>query len=90
MGAPQVVAKGINLVAQRIRDLAVEHKVPVMEAPPLARSLYRHSDVGDQIPAALYTAVAEVLAYVYQLDQHLAAGSNTMPPNLDVNVTLSR
>lgn len=80
MGAPQVVAKGINLVAQRIRDLAVEHKVPVMEAPPLARSLYRHSDVGDQIPAALYTAVAEVLAYVYQLDQHLAAGSNTMPP----------
>lgn len=78
MGAPQVVAKGMNLVAQRIRELAEEHRVPVLEAPPLARALYRHSDLGDQIPAALYTAVAEVMAYVYQLNQYFA-GSGAVP-----------
>ena len=71
MGAPQVVAKGMNLIAEKIRDLAREHGVPVLEAPPLARALHRHTEVGDQIPAALYTAVAEVLAYVYQLNQYL-------------------
>jgi flagellar biosynthesis protein FlhB len=80
MGAPQVVAKGMNLVAQKIRDLAAANKVPVMEAPPLARALYRHTDIGDQVPAALYTAVAEVLAYIYQLNQFLAAGTSAMPP----------
>jgi flagellar biosynthetic protein FlhB len=74
MGAPTVVAKGMNLVAEKIRQLAAEHKVPVLEAPPLARALYRHSDIGDQIPAALYAAVAEVMAYVYQLNQYFAAG----------------
>lgn len=75
MGAPQVVAKGMNLVAHKIRDLAAEHNVPVLEAPPLARALYRHAEVGDQIPAALYAAVAEVMAYVYQLNQYLAIGA---------------
>ena len=55
MGAPVVVAKGMNLLAARIRDLAVEHRVPVLEAPPLARALHRHTEIGDQIPArALY------------------------------------
>lgn len=83
MGAPQVVAKGMNLIAQRIRELAAEHGVPQLEAPPLARALYRHSDVGDQIPAALYTAVAEVMAYVYQLNQFISSGGRgVMPPNL--------
>lgn len=80
MGAPQVVAKGMNLVADRIRALAAEHRVPVLEAPPLARALHRHTEVGDQIPAALYTAVAEVLAYVYRLAEYLAAGSGMLPP----------
>jgi flagellar biosynthetic protein FlhB len=51
MGAPVVVAKGMNLIAQRIRELAGENHVPVLEAPPLARALYRHADIGDQIPA---------------------------------------
>ncbi|WIM06754.1 MAG: flagellar biosynthesis protein FlhB [Candidatus Nitricoxidivorans perseverans] len=81
MGAPQVVAKGMNLVARKIRDLAGEHGVPVLEAPPLARALYRHTDIGSQIPGALYTAVAEVMAYVYQLNQFIAAGgSQPRPP----------
>ncbi len=79
MNAPEVVAKGMNLVAEKIRSLAAEHRVPVLEAPPLARALYRHAEIGEQIPAALYTAVAEVLAYVYRLDQYLAAGSGTPP-----------
>ncbi|MBV2235143.1 MAG: flagellar type III secretion system protein FlhB [Sterolibacterium sp.] len=78
MGAPQVIAKGINLVAQNIRELAAAHEVPLLEAPPLARALYRHCDIGEQIPAALYSAVAEVMAYVYQLQQALAG--DALPP----------
>jgi flagellar biosynthetic protein FlhB len=80
MGAPMVVAKGMNLVAQRIRDLANENQVPVLEAPPLARALYRHADVGDQIPGPLYSAVAEVMAYVYQLHQFALSAGNLLPP----------
>ena len=75
MGAPQVVAKGMNLIAQNIRELAAEHGIPLLEAPPLARALYRHCDMGEAIPAQLYGAVAEVLAYVYQLQQYQAARS---------------
>jgi flagellar biosynthetic protein FlhB len=84
MGAPQVVAKGMNLVAEKIRSIAAEHHVPVLEAPPLARALHRHTDIGDQIPAALYTAVAEVLAYVYQLGQYVSGGvpQPPMPPSV--------
>ncbi len=72
MAAPVVVAKGMNLVAERIRELATENRVPLLEAPPLARALYRHGEVGDAIPAALYSAVAEVMAWVYQLNDHAA------------------
>ena len=79
MNAPRIVAKGMNLVAFRIRDLALEHEVPVVEAPPLARALHRHAELGDQIPAGLYTAVAEVMAYVYQLNQFVAGGTMTPP-----------
>lgn len=80
MSAPVVVAKGMNLIAQRIRELAGENQVPVLEAPPLARALYRHTDVGDQIPAPLYTAVAEVMAYVHQLTQFAASAGELLPP----------
>ena len=69
MAAPQVVAKGTQLVAERIKELAREHHVPVVEAPPLARALHRHVEVGEVIPGPLFTAVAQVLAYVYQLNQ---------------------
>ncbi|GAB2182553.1 flagellar biosynthesis protein FlhB [Denitratisoma sp. agr-D3] len=80
MGAPVVVAKGMNEVALKIREIAGENRVPVLEAPPLARALYRHTEIGDQIPAKLYTAVAEVMAYVYQLNQYLADGGATLLP----------
>ena len=74
MRAPIVVAKGTQLTAARIRELAVEHGVPILEAPPLARALYKHTELGDAIPEALYTAVAEVLAYIYQLRRYNKEG----------------
>lgn len=70
MRAPIVVAKGTHLLAAKIREVASEHGVPILEAPPLARALYKHTELGDSIPEALYTAVAEVLAYVYQLRRY--------------------
>ncbi|OGS90149.1 MAG: flagellar biosynthesis protein FlhB [Gallionellales bacterium GWA2_59_43] len=72
--APVVVAKGSHLVALRIREIAKEHHVPILEAPPLARALHKHTDLGDTIPEALYSAVAEVLAYVYQLRRYEKIG----------------
>ena len=83
MGAPQVVAKGMNLVAQKIRDLAGENKVPIVEVPPLARALHRHVEIGEAVPTALYTAVAEVMAYVYQLNEFMARGQagGVFPPS---------
>lgn len=66
-GAPKVVAKGTDEVAAKIRELAKEHRVAILEAPPLARALFKHTDIGDEIPERLYAAVAEVLAYVYQI-----------------------
>lgn len=65
--APRVVAKGAGLVALRIRQIAEEHRIPMLEAPPLARALYRHAEIGQPVPVALYSAVAEVLAWVYGL-----------------------
>lgn len=65
--APRVVAKGKNYLARRIRMKAIEHQVPIVENPPLARALYNSVDVGQEIPAHLYRAVAEVLAYIYRL-----------------------
>lgn len=67
MQAPKVVAKGADKVAARIRDIASEHRIPTLEAPPLARALYRHTEPGEFIPGALYGAVAEVLAWVWQV-----------------------
>lgn len=76
MRAPQVVAKGADEVAAKIRELAAANNVPLLEAPPLARALHKHADIGDEIPQALYTAVAEVLAYVFQLRAYRTAGGN--------------
>lgn len=67
MAAPRVVAKGRNFLAQKIRERALAHNVPIVENPPLARALYRTVEVGQEIPVELYRAVAEVLAYVYRL-----------------------
>jgi flagellar biosynthetic protein FlhB len=65
--APVVVAKGARKVAERIKELAREHDIPVIENPPLARALYKSVEIGQEIPVELYKAVAEVLAYVYRL-----------------------
>ena len=69
MPAPILVAKGSDEVAFRIREAAAEHDIPILEAPPLARSLYHYCDLEGEIPQGLYAAVAEVLAWVYRLDQ---------------------
>jgi flagellar biosynthesis protein FlhB len=67
-GAPKVVAKGQDLIALRIRQVAEENKVPTVENPPLARALYKLAEIGDEIPQSLYRAVAEILALVWRLD----------------------
>ena len=69
MNAPKVVAKGMGNIAQKIKELGDEAAVPRLEAPPLARSLYRFTEIDQEIPAPLYAAVAQVLAYIYQLSQ---------------------
>ena len=83
MAAPRVVAKGADLLALKIRDLATDSKVPVLEAPMLARALYAHAELDREIPAALFAAVAQVLAYVYQLRAALA-GAAALPEALPV------
>jgi flagellar biosynthetic protein FlhB len=70
MACPVVVAKGRNWLAQRIRQIATEHQVPIIENPPLARALYKAADVGQAIPQEFYRAIAEILAYVYKLMGH--------------------
>ena len=71
MRAPKLVAKGADYMALRIRQLAVEAGVPIVERPPLARSIYRMVDVGQEIPEQFYSAVAEILAYVYELNRKM-------------------
>lgn len=84
MRAPRVVAKGTDLLALRIRAIGKENNVPILEAPPLTRALYRHTKLGDEIPAALYAAVAEVLAWVYQLQRWNSEGG--IAPNVPVDL----
>lgn len=66
-GAPMVIAKGKNYIARRIREIALEHNLPIIENQPLAQALYKSAEVGQEIPAHLYRAVAEILAYLYRL-----------------------
>ncbi|MCL6618453.1 MAG: flagellar biosynthesis protein FlhB [Thermomonas hydrothermalis] len=90
MRAPKVVASGVDEIALKIREIARAHRVTQVEAPPLARALYRHAKLDQEIPVALYAAVAQVLSYVYQLRRwhpshgpmpHLPAV--TLDPSLD-------
>nr|WP_220497835.1 flagellar biosynthesis protein FlhB [Burkholderia cepacia] len=92
MRAPKVVAKGVNLVAARIRELAAEHNVPLLEAPPLARALYHNVELEREIPGSLYSAVAEVLAWVYQLKRFRSEGGAfpAVPVDLDVPADLDK
>lgn len=89
MGAPVVVAKGADLMALKIREVANEHGVPIFEAPPLARALYASAEIGDEIAERLYVAVAQVLTYIYQLDAWVA-GRNAEPerPIIDIDETV--
>ena len=89
-GAPRVVAKGADEVAAKIRELARENKVALLEAPALARALWKHTEIDDEIPETLYSAVAEVLAYVFQLRNYRAGGHYPdrptklqVPPEMD-------
>jgi flagellar biosynthesis protein FlhB len=85
MRAPVVVAKGRDLIAQRIRELAIDHKITIVEAPPLARALHAHCELGDPIPARLYAAVAKVLTYVYQLrTARRHGGPSPVPPTVEL------
>jgi flagellar biosynthesis protein FlhB len=87
MGAPRVIAKGTDLLAMKIRDLAREAQVPVLQAAPLARALYTHVELDGEVPAALFAAVATVLAWVYQLRRApnlaLPAPQVSVPDELD-------
>jgi flagellar biosynthetic protein FlhB len=88
MGAPRVVAKGKDFMAQRIREIAEANKVPLFSAPPLARALFRSATVGQEIDPGLYTAVAQVLAYIFQINSaahRRAAGPAPIPPVPDVD-----
>ncbi|WP_447045194.1 flagellar biosynthesis protein FlhB [Vreelandella sp. H-I2] len=82
MGAPRLVAKGADAVAARIREIGEEAGVPRLQAAPLARALYYHVDLEAEVPAELYTAVAEVMAWAYRLKQ-VAHQGGEMPPTPD-------
>lgn len=91
MRAPIVVAKGADEVAARIREIANEHNVPVFEAPPLARALFRSVDLNREVPANLYIAVAQVLTYVYQLKAARKSGTEPpKPPAIDPAVEVTK
>ena len=81
MVAPRLVAKGVDLVAEQIKRVAIEHDVTIVTAPPLARSIYYHTKLEQEIPAGLYVSVAQVLAYVYQLTQY-TSGQGANPGNV--------
>ncbi|MEO8118576.1 MAG: EscU/YscU/HrcU family type III secretion system export apparatus switch protein [Rhodoferax sp.] len=78
MRAPQVISKGADLLAMKIRDIAKNNSIPVLQSPMLARALYANADLDQDIPASLYTAVAQVLAYIYRLKAAMR-GDGPMP-----------
>src|SRR5277367_3690120 len=79
MAAPVVVAKGRNLIAQKIKELARWHEVPIVENPPLAQALYKATEVDQMIPPNLYAAVAEILAFLYRAQMRMNAASRRTP-----------
>jgi flagellar biosynthetic protein FlhB len=81
MRAPQVISKGADLLAMKIRDIAKTNAIPVLQSPMLARALYANAELDREIPASLFTAVAQVLAYIYKLKAALR-GDGPMPEEL--------
>ncbi len=90
MRAPRVVAKGADLIARHIREVGSEHRVPVFEAPPLARALFYSTELDQEIPEGLYLAVAQVLAYVLQLRDPRPGATPTAPGDLPIPPDLRR
>lgn len=86
MGAPVVVARGVDLVASRIRSVATEADVPIVEAPPLARAIYFSTELAEAIPEGLYRAVAQILAYVYHLRQGPIYNREGVTPDLELDI----
>jgi flagellar biosynthetic protein FlhB len=85
-GAPKLLAKGNDFVALKIREIGAFHNIPVIQSPVLARSIYHHTDIGEEIPTGLFQSVAQILAYVYQLKQSRMFGAKAPDgvPNVDV------
>jgi flagellar biosynthesis protein FlhB len=86
MQAPVLIAKGRGEIALKIRDLAAEHEVPILRAPPLARALFVHCDLEEAVPSGLYSAVAQVMAYVYQLNEWMEKGGQAPSQPKDLAV----
>lgn len=86
MAAPVLVAKGVDHMAFRIREIADHHDVPLVPMPPLARAVYYSTEAGEEIPAALYIAVAQVLAYIYQMEQYKRGQLASEPVLGDIEV----
>jgi flagellar biosynthetic protein FlhB len=86
MGAPRVIAKGVDKVAKRVRELAMAHDIPILEAPPVARALYRHVDLEREVPFELYPVVAEIMAWAVNLKRLPASlrRQQATPTNLQV------
>lgn len=86
MGAPVLIAKGADFMAMRIREIAGTHDVPIVAAPPLARAIFFTTEVQEEIPEELYIAVAQVLAYVYQLNEYKAGQRQSQPTLADIEI----
>ena len=86
MAAPIMLAKGVDHMAFRIREVAGQHDIPLVAMPPLARAIYYNTEAGDEIPEELYVAVAQVLAYIYQLDQYRRGQLEGAPTLGDIEV----
>jgi len=86
MGAPRLVAKGSDALAMKIREIAQEHGVPIVELPALARAIHHHTEINQEIPAGLYLGVAQVLAYIFQLRRQQQSGGKKPTPPQEVPI----
>jgi len=87
--APYIVAKGVDFMALKIREVAREYEVPVMESPPLCRAIYHTTEIGDEVPEELFVAIAQILAYIYQLEQ-FRQGKSGRPKSLPENLNIPK
>ncbi len=86
MNAPKVLAKGADLLAFKIRELAIASRVPIVASPALTRAIYHSTDIGEEVPAPLYVAIAQILAFVYQLKQYRRGTGPAPRPLTDIDI----